>query len=317
LHPAYLIVGEDALKRQTALARLRDRLDADLEGGYNHDRFDAERTDAALVVGACNTLPFMGSRRLVELSNVDKLGKADAEMLVSYLGKPNDATILVLEGDKLSKSTKLYKAVAAFGAKCIIDCTPMKKYELERAVRSMSISHGAAITQRAAELLVRYVGNDTVRIDAELEKLALAHEGDDPISESDIKSLVVESATHKYWEFVDAFSRRDIQACLKLYGRLERETPFSLLAKCTGRVRELICAKSLDQRGEGALLADTLGVSPWRIKNHIAWSRLYGSAELRQILIDAARAEQEMKSSSDADGIFLDWAARACADTAQ
>ena len=38
----------------------------------------------------------------------DKLKKADAEQLVSYLGSPNGSTVLALVAEKLAKNTRLY-----------------------------------------------------------------------------------------------------------------------------------------------------------------------------------------------------------------
>ena len=307
LLPAYLAVGEDALKRRTVLERLRKRVSqlGDLE--FNHDMLDGDRASGSDIAVACNTLPFASELRLVEVAHADKLGKADAEVLCAYLSSPNATTVLVLSADKLAKNSRLYKAVAALGQKAVIDCAPMKRYELVRALRSMAVGHGITLTESAADTLVSYVGEDTIRLDAELSKLALAHTGADPVSEREVAMLVARTNEAKPWELVDAFSARDAKACLRLLPLLMSSSPYALIGMCTNRLRELSCAKALDARGESSRLAEVLKVPPWRVKNHVGWSRRFTEAELRHAFSTARDCERAMKSGTDADAAFRDW----------
>ena len=135
--------------------------------------------------------------RLVEVRAADKLKKADAEQLVSYLGSPNGSTVLALVAEKLAKNTRLYKAVAACGKTAVIDCAPLKRYELPRTVRSMAVTHGVTLTEGAAVKLVDLVGEDTVHLDSELKKIALAHRGTDAVNEHEIVDMVSRTAEVK------------------------------------------------------------------------------------------------------------------------
>ena len=82
LLPAYLAVGEDALKRSAVIERLRARLSKMGDLSFNADDFDGEVCEGAAVVAACNTIPFASPVRLVHMRNADKLRKADSEELV-------------------------------------------------------------------------------------------------------------------------------------------------------------------------------------------------------------------------------------------
>lgn len=307
LLPAYLAAGEDALKRRTVIERLRKRVAerGDLE--FNHDEFDAERASGSDIAVACNTLPFASELRLVEVAHAEKLGKQDVEVLCAYLAAPSESTILVLSAEKLAKNSRLYKAVAAIGKNAVIDCAPMKRYELVRAIRSMAVGHGITMTEAAAETLVSFVGEDTVRIDTELRKVALAHVGNEPVNVGEIEMLVARTNEAKPWELVDAFSARDVRTCVRLLPLLGSASPYALIGMCTNRLRELACAKSLDSRGEGHRLAETLKVPAWRVKNHVAWSRRFTERELAEAFSHARDCEQAMKSGADPDDAFHDW----------
>ena len=202
LLPVYLIVGEDALKRDTVMKRLRARLSALGDLSFNADEFNGETALGGDVVAACNTVPFASPVRLVEVRAADKLKKADAEALVSYLSSPSGSTVLALVAEKLAKNTRLYKAVAAHGKTAVIDCAPLKRNELPKTVRAMAAGHGVTLTEGAARALVDLVGENTVHLDSELKKIALAHRGTDAVNEladepSARSILITHSASYK------------------------------------------------------------------------------------------------------------------------
>ena len=307
LLPVYLAVGEDALKQRTVLERLRKRVASYGDLDFNHDVFDGERASGSNIAVACNTIPFASEKRLVEVAHVEKLGKQDTELICAYLAAPNESTILVLSAEKLPKNSRLYKAVSAIGPSAVIDCAPMKRYELIRALRSMAVGHGITLTESAAETLVTFVGEDTVRLDTELRKLALAHTGTDPVTDREVSALVSHTNEAKPWELVDAFSARNVNECLKLLPHLSSTSSYALIGMCTNRLRELSCAKSLDARGQGHDLAQTLGVPAWRVKNHVAWSRKFSESDLEAAFVSARNCERDMKSGADPDDAFRDW----------
>ena len=307
LLPAYLVIGEDALKRRAVVERLRKRAESlgDLE--FNHDEFDGANASGSDIAVSCNTLPFASSIRLVEVRNIEKLPKKDADVIVAYLAAPNASTVLAMFGEKLAKNTRLYKAAAAIGENAVIDCSPMKRYELVGALRAMAVGHGFTMTERAAQELIRLVGEDTVRLDTELRKLALAHKGNDAVSEREVTSLVAQTSEAKPWEFVDAFSARNAKRCLQLLPLLKSTSSYALMAMCVNRLRELVCAKTLDARGEPGRLASVMKVPAWRVKNHVGWARGFSDAELQRAFSSARDCERAMKSGSDPDAAFQDW----------
>lgn len=307
LLPVYLVVGEDALKRSAVMKRLKARISSLGDLSFNSDEIDGETALGTDIVAACNTVPFASPIRLVEVRAAGKLKKADAEAVVSYLASPSGTTVLALVADKLAKNTRLYKAVAAHGKTAVIDCSPLKRHELPKTVRSLAVGQGVTFTAAAAEKLVELVGEDTVKLDSEVKKVALAHCGPDAVGEAEVERLVSRTAEVKPWEFVDAFAARDVRTCLLLLSRMESTSPHALLAMCTTRLRELICARALVERGNPRGVAAALKMPDWRVKNHVSWARGFTAQELRAALGSARDAERSMKSGGDADAAFLDW----------
>ncbi len=313
--PAYLIAGDDVLKRDVVLKRLRTRLESMGDLSFNFDTFDAQNTSGNDIVAACNTLPFASPLRLVQVNGADSLKKADVDALVSYLAAPNETTVLALVGDKLDKKGRLYKAVSAFGAIAIIDCSSPKRAALPKMVRSMASDCGITLTEGAAVKLVDLVGEDTVRLDAEVKKLALAHQGTDAVDEREVEGLVVRSAEVKVWEFVDAFSKRDTSTCVAYLDQMPSASPYALLARCVSRLRELVCARAMIERNTPQALAAALKQPDWRVKNHLSWARGFTDEELHRALDSARDTERAMKSGTDPQSAFLDWVLAVTATT--
>lgn len=312
LLPAYLIAGEDELKRETVLKRLHARLEKLGDLSFNSETFSGAVCSAEEIITAANTLPFASEVRLVEVNDVEKLKKADSEVLIAYLKEPCPTTVLALVGQKVPKNTRLYKAVAALDKTAVIDCAPFARKDMGKVVRSMAVGHGITFTEGAAAALLDSVGTNTVTLDTEIRKLALSHRGTDPVNENEVLSMVARTAEVKPWEFVDAFSGRNAQRCVHLLNRMESVSPYALLAMCVTRLRELISVKALIARGEQHNLSHVLKMPDWRLKNHRVWAKGYSMRELVDALCSARDTEQDMKSGTDPDEAFMRWMLEVC-----
>lgn len=307
LAAAYLLVGEDALKRATIMDRLRKRVSDQGDLAFNADSFKGSEAAGDAIVAACNTLPFMSSVRLVEVSEADKLPKDAVEPLIAYLKAPSDFCVLALEAEKLAKNTRLYKAVAALGKESIIDCAPPAAKDMRSWVRNAAVSHGVTFSDKAAQKLVELVGNDTVKLDSEIRKVSLAHTGRDAVREDEVEALVARTAEAKPWNFYDAVCDRDLARALTVLGKLDSASPYSLVAGLEGRMRELLCAYALMRRGQSAEVAAALKKPDWQVKNHLRWVRGFSGDELREGLCSLAETERAMKSGANPHDALVDW----------
>lgn len=306
LLPVYLVSGEDELKRETVIKRLRKRISTYGDLSFNSDVFNGEKATGEEIVAAANTLPFASEVRLVQVNNAEKLRKADAEAIIDYLSSPSQTTVLALVANKLAKNTRLYKAVGAHGKTAYIDCTPFQAKDLNAAVRSMALTHGVTFTEGAAASLIDLAGTNTVTLDNEIRKLALAHRGDDPVNQNEVIALVARTAEVKPWEFLDAFGMKNLSRCIHLYDRMEKTSPYQLLALCISRVRDLISVKALNARGTGNV-ASVMKMPSWRLKTLNKQAARYPMAKLIAALKTAQETELAMKSGADPRAAFFDW----------
>ena len=311
----YLVVGADAMKRRYVASRLRKRMAETGDLSLNEDVFTGADARGDAIVGACNTLPFMGRYRFVYVREAESLKKEASEALVSYFDAPCPTTVVLLESASLKKNTRLYKAVARLGRQAVIDCAARAKRDLPAQVRDFAVSHKATISTAAAEELIARVGEDTVHLDAELRKLASIVGPGKTIDVGDVRQHVARTSEPKPWELAGALADRDGRRAFTLLAQMPSASPFALLSICANRVRDLLVAKDFGG-APAATIAQALGKPEWQARDLPRQASRFTLAELTDILIAAAELERRMKTGGDAQALFELWLGRACTPAA-
>ena len=304
LLPAYLIVGADELKRDAAVRRLRSRVPADM-ADFNLDELDgASLEEPGQLISSAQTMPFCADFRLVIVNAAGRLAKPVSEAVVSYLADPNPQCVLCLVAEKLAKNTRLYKAVAKVGPHSVIDCAPLKRWELPPYVVKLAQKRGLSMDNAAAQELVERVGESTVALDNQIATLAQLVGDAGRITLADVEANVAQIAEVSPWAFADAVCERNAPRAMEMLNLMKAPSLVFLHSVLVGRLRELICAKSLDARGAAGGLARELGRQSWQVKNHVCWSRAFGEKELVELLGQAAVCERALKGSQDSEAAF-------------
>lgn len=304
LLPAYLIVGADELKRDAAVRRLRSRVPADM-ADFNLDELDgASLEEPGQLISSAQTMPFCADFRLVIVNGAGELAKPVSEAVVSYLADPNPQCVLCLVAEKLAKNTRLYKAIAKVGPRSVIDCAPLKRWELPPYVVKLAQKRGLSMDNAAAQELVERVGESTVALDNQIATLAQLVGDAGRITLADVEANVAQIAEVSPWAFADAVCERNAPRAMEMLNLMKAPSLVFLHSVLVGRLRELICAKSLDARGAASGLARELGRQSWQVKNHVRWSRAFGEEELVELLGQAAVCERALKGSQDSEAAF-------------
>lgn len=311
LLPAYLIVGPDELKRRQALVRLRSRVEGPFSDFNLEDLVASSDLDPVSVLASLNTLPMGGDRRVVVIEDAERLPKAVSEAIVGYLADPNSSCTLALVATTLAKTTRLYKAVAKVGPRSVIECAAKKARDLPPYVQKLASAHGVSMDPDAARELVSRVGDSTTMLDTQVATLATLLGGVGTITRPFVEAHVARVAEVKPWDFLDRVSERDAHRSLALL-RLLDGSPLGLLSLMTTRLRELVCARSLDARGQSHAVAAELHKADWQVRGHVRWARGFADGELEALLMECASVERGIKSGADADTELARLVVRIC-----
>lgn len=227
LHGVYLLEGEDEYRKLDALHGVRKLALGEEFPDLNHSILHNPSTDD--VIAACETLPFLAERRLVEVWDFAPLQKKktkeaaakrdDAARLKSYLPQIPGSTLLIFfqrgTGQKLSA---LYKLLEAQGA--VIPFNPLQGEELAGWITGECSAQGVSCSLKTAEMLAFTAGSDTGILHGEICKLAAYLGGRNPLTKEDISAVTTPSTEAQVFHMVDAVVEGQRQRALQIMGGL-------------------------------------------------------------------------------------------------
>jgi len=311
----YVFYGSDAFSRTEALRTLKGDLGA--EGDTNVTAFDAREATPQEVLAACDTVPFLGERRVVILEGAlrkargggrrprSRSAEPEAEgelgpwgVVVEYAGRMPEQTALVLvDGESVNtgllNALKPLAIVESFHAP-----SERKPKEIAAWVQTRANAMGLDIDGRAAALIADRVGNDTWMIASELNKLATYKPGE-KIQEADVRALVADVRDQEGYLLADAVADgKEALATRLLHNMLAKEAvPAVLILTIENRFRRIAVAREMVDTGvTGSSIGTRLGTSnPYALERLLDQVSRYPMERVRWALDRIAQADFDVK----------------------
>jgi DNA polymerase III subunit delta len=246
IKPAYLIVGDDGGKIDAALARLRAR--GEREGGAGAlESFSAPAgegpPDAVALLAAFPAMSLTAARRYFLVDGVERWTAKQAAAVIAALDAlPPDLTVVFVARETSSRARApkgLAEAVAGAGGEVLEYAAPPAR-DLPGRMEAEAGRRGFRLDAAAARLLVERLGNNTLRLANELDRLALWAGPDGDVSVADLEAMVADTSEEVAWSLSDAIVARDPGAALGAAERLmvQGEAVTPLVYQAARRLRD-------------------------------------------------------------------------------
>jgi DNA polymerase-3 subunit delta len=306
--PAYLLHGDDHARVGERRARLHAA--AEREVGPESVEQLPPGSGPAEAAGALSAMTLGLGRRFVLVEGVE--GWKDAEVtdaLVPALVAmdPETTTVaFVAYEDKRKQAPKaLVTTVEKIGGTLVAE-KALKARDLPRWAIGEAKRLGVELDGAAAQALVATVGERRVRIERELEKLALEHGPGARLSTSDVEGAVADAAERRVWDFVDAAMAGDREGAASAYLalRAQGEALPRLSGMLASRLRTALeIARRLETGEDRAAIAKSIRMPPWQADRRIGEARDIGVGPLAAAVDRVAGLELAARGDSllDAD----------------
>jgi DNA polymerase III delta subunit len=307
LAPAYLIAGTDTAKIDAALARLRSR--AEGEGGPGALQVFAPAgggaPDAEALVAAIPAMSLTAGRRYLLADGVEGWTGKQATPVIDALGSlPPDLTVVLAAREKpprVRAPKGMSAAVEDAGGKVLSYATP-KARALPGWLTKEAARRGLELDSDAARLLVDRMGESTVRLSVELDRLATWAGDDGRVELEDLEAMVADTSEEASWALADSLVDRDAAAALgaaeRLAGQGEALTP--LIYQAAKRLRAAHQALDELERGRPAKeVESSLDMHPYAAKLLVKRVRSGSLAGLRGATCAMADLEWWTRGGSD------------------
>jgi DNA polymerase III subunit delta len=261
IKPAYLIAGTDEAKISAALARLRARAEA--EGGPGAlDSFSPPpgsqvAPDADALIAAIPLMSLTAARRYLLAEGVERWGAGPAKAVGAALPElpPGVTVVLVAREQPPRRRTPkgLAEAVEAAGGDVLRYEAP-KARSLPRWLTAEASRRGFELAPDAARMLIDRLGERSMRLATELDRLAVWAEPGAAVTADDLAAMIADTSEEAAWALSDAIIDRDPEAAVEVAERMsaQGESVTGLLYGAARRLREATAALALLESGRPA-----------------------------------------------------------------
>ncbi len=285
---AYLFYGEEEFIKEQALDRLINSLIPKEFRDLNYEMIDGIEVEPDDIINACETLPFMSSKRIIVVKDFylfgNKKGTSDQEeQMLNYIRNANEATCLIFycHGD-VDKRRALYKYIKKTGK--AYEFTRLKNRELIQWVSQKFKENGKRISQYCVNYFIDRVGNDLDKVYNEILKLVDYVGNSETIDKEAIDRVVTPSLEQSIFKLVDAIGeKRSSQALILLKDLLHGGQGVApILAMIARQFRLIMQCKEYYRQGYSAdVISSKLGQPGFVVKKCIAQSRNFTMEQLR------------------------------------
>ena len=319
---AYLLSGEERYlvvqyknKLIEALIPKDDSMNLNIHTG---------RPDLSAVMDECMTMPFFAEKRVVVCDDTgffapskkkkesgqsgegenESSGETESalgestQMLIDFLPKIPESTVLIFIEQAVDKRTKLYRTLARVGMAA--DFPHPDEETIRKWVLSMIKESRMQISTPALDFFLARTGNDMERVRGEYEKLVGYLGEGSPIRTSDIEKVVSVLPEDRIFDMIEAIGKGQRAEVFAFYDQLVflRESPMKILALLTRQYTLLCQARNLLEQGRGMQqIMEDLGVkSSYIARKYLDLSRRFSAAELRGAMEACARTEEKIKT---------------------
>lgn len=302
LKPAYLIAGDDGAKLDAALGRLRAR--AEREGGAGAlEAFEggpSSGPDVDAVIGSMPAISLMSEHRYLLADGVNRWRATQVKRMAEALTTaPDDLTLVLVARGAAPKG--LGEAVEKAGGEVLSYEAPSKR-DLPGWVAAEARKRGLQMTGQAARALTARLGESTVRLATELDRIALWAGEDARIDVDEVERLTADTSERAGWTLGDAIVARDVaEAVLSADALLEQGQEVTpMIYGMASRLRSAHLAAAGLEAGRPAKEIETsLPMAPYPSKLMMRAVRGVAPNELSEAIAAVAELEWWTRGGSN------------------
>jgi len=305
----YFFYGDDTYSIKKSLSKIESSFIDKEKSDLNLAKIGGENITSGLFSQQISTMPFLGEKRLVFVSNIFKNSDKEIRRNIAEMVKkiPEFLTLIFADDGSPDKREALFKTLSKIAS--VKEFAQKSDFELRAWIDNWGKTHEIKVSPAASAKLILYAGSDLWRLDNELNKLAgLAYfDKRSEINDSDVEKLVVANNQYKIFDLTDALSERNTQkAYSALYSFLnEKEDEMKIFNLIISQVRNLMMISSLGNLSEREITEKTK-LHPYVVKKTVYYARKFSFDQLKRFYRYLGETDWAIKSGQGDPRTSLD-----------
>ncbi len=321
------VYGDDSFRTQEKVSQLKSAFREKHDpSGLNMVVFPS--ADGKLIAGdviqAVTTMPFLSKHRMVIIRDLIDIvksggagsgsaGKDDLALWESGLSRTPESTIVILWESKAVDAIEkkpLFKTLKDHAQVHTYPFPALAGSSLTAWIANRFKSKGSSIESGALRALIERVGADLWQMSHEIDKLVAFANGS-TITETMVKELVQANFEGKIFDLVDALSRRDVRATVRMLEeeRFAGSDDYYLMSMFTRQIRLLLGARSVldtNSRADKNLIATELDVHPFVASKLVTQAKNFSLQQLLDAHAQLFKFDRDMKSGGITADLAVD-----------
>jgi DNA polymerase III subunit delta len=286
----YIFYGEEPYYIDELSDYLTEYVLTDTEKEFNQVVLYGRDSTIATVVNSCKQFPMVGDRQLVvlrEAQDIDLKKEENMNILLSYISRPQPSTILVICHKYKAPPAKVLKAMTTSDVAVTVESK--RKYESDMPVwiSTQVKNSGYSISDKAANMLVEYLGTNLEKINNELGKLYINIPKSKVITEDVIELYIGISKDYNIFEFQKALAKKDVLKANQIANHFALNPADNSLFKTIPMLfsffSKVLLIHSLPDKSESSILSKAK-LSNFNKHDYINAYRNYSAAKLQEII---------------------------------
>jgi DNA polymerase-3 subunit delta len=299
ISPLYLLFGAEKYLRNLAAKTITEKIlqDSPLRE-FNETEFSLNDTEFLHAIASAEQLPMISSRRVVKITEINKLKESDEDALARYVTRPAESSVVIFVADDLDKRRRFAKILLE---NCVsVEFTNLSDAELIKWAKDRLKELNVQADEKALRQIVALVGNNVLKLTNEIEKLATAALPDSIIPYELVEKLVPNSRELSNFELTDHLLDRNRVRALQILQKIldDGAEPLMLLGLIANNYHRLFLAKELMRQGvDRKDVARAINLPYHKQEDFLATARRADAAKLVWSLKRIADADLAIKTS--------------------
>ncbi len=286
----YLFYGEEPYYIDELSDYLTENVLSDTEKEFNQVVLYGRDSTTAQVINSSKQFPMIGERQLVVLregQDMDLKKEENLSILLSYISRPQPSTILVICHKYKAPPAKLLKAVAASDKAVALESKRKYENEMPGWITTQVKSSGYSISDKAANMLVEYLGTNLEKINNELGKLYINHPKEKVITEDAIELYIGISKDYNIFEFQRALAKKNILKANQIAHHFAlnpgENSIFKTIPMLFNFFSKVLLIHSLPDKSESSILSKAK-LTPYNKTDYLDAYRNYNANKVQDII---------------------------------
>ncbi|MGL4730031.1 MAG: DNA polymerase III subunit delta [Clostridium sp.] len=315
----YVFCGSDENIIKGCIEKISKKFVDESFKDFNLIKLDGRKVDNDIIMNACETMPFMGEKKVVEVfranflddtKSVDDEKSIDFNNLLKYVQDVPSYTVLLMyyifKSDRDKPSSKV-KKLEKHGTLVKID--KVKGANLTFKVKEIFDKKNKKIDKAELSFFCSLIEGNMDIINNEVEKLCCYCDGRN-ITKEDIMLMMSQKSENDIFNLVDYISQKNIKKSIDVLNELiyKGQEVSSILYMIQRQFRLLLAVRVNSEKGEPiASIAKQFRLHPYIAEKMVIQSRKFTVGKLKKNLELAVEVERNIKSLTTDNRIQLEF----------